>query len=196
VLSPKKAQKVSMKSIESSYKLENGYYLIEIRLSNLDQFFNNLDPSPFHDKDIDDDAERYIIDSVRAFPTKTPLKIVFYLPLEHHEKASKILPYAIENYFDFKTKMAGNELKSTLYEGRIALLLGSIFLAICISARAALSFLADKTFGSIILEGFNIVGWVAMWKPIQIFLYEWWSLYRKIKIFEKIRDIPLSIYLD
>jgi len=185
-----------MKSIESVYKYENGYYLIETRLNSLDQFFNNLDPSPFHDKDIDDDAEKYIIDSVRAFPTKVPLKLVFYLPIEHHEKASKILPYAIENYFDFKSKMAYNELKSTLYEGRIALMLGTIFLIICIGARAILSFLADKPFGSILLEGLSIIGWVAMWRPIQIFLYEWWSLFRKIKVFEKIRDMPITIYLD
>jgi hypothetical protein len=185
-----------MRSMDSIYKKDHGVYLIEIRLNNLDQFFNNLDPSPFHDKDIDDDAEKYIFDSVRAFPLKIPLKLVFYLPLEHHLKASKILPYAIENYFDFRTKMATNDLISTLYEGRIALLLGTLFLIICIGTRAALGFIADKPFGSILLEGLSIIGWVAMWRPIQIFLYDWWSLYRKRRIFEKIRDMPISINLD
>ena len=51
-----------MKKMESIFKNEDGYFLIEIRLSNLVQFFNSLDPSPFRDKDLDDDAERYIVD--------------------------------------------------------------------------------------------------------------------------------------
>ena len=29
---------------------------------------------------------------------------------------------------------------------------------------------------SFIKEGLILVGWVSMWKPINIFLYEWWPL--------------------
>lgn len=185
-----------MKKIESIFKNENGYFLIEIRLTDLNQFFNSFDPSPFHDKDIDDDAERYIVDSVRSFPLKASLKLIFYLPLEHHEPASKVIPYAIDNFFDFRATMATRELYSTLYEGRVALLLGFVFLIVCISLRSALGFMSARPMGNILLEGLSIVGWVAMWRPIQIFLYDWWSLYRKKKIFEKIRDMAIEISLD
>jgi hypothetical protein len=185
-----------MKKMESIFKNEDGYFLIEIRLSNLVQFFNSLDPSPFRDKDLDDDAERYIVDSVRAFPLKTRLKLIFYLPAEHHEQASKVIPYAIDNFFDFRASMATRELYSTLYEGRVALLLGFVFLIVCISLRSVLGFLSVRPLGTILLEGLSIVGWVAMWRPIQIFLYDWWSLYRKKKVFEKIRDMAIEISLD
>ncbi|NLG17161.1 MAG: hypothetical protein GX556_07520 [Fibrobacter sp.] len=74
--------------------------------------------------------------------------------------------------------------------------MGSLFLFLCMSARAALSFLSENTFGNIMMEGLSITGWVAMWKPIHIFLYEWWSHYRIKKIYEKIRDIPIEISLD
>ena len=57
-------------NFESSFRKENGYYLLELRLTNLDQFFETFDPSPFHKKDINDDAERYIVNSVEAFPLK------------------------------------------------------------------------------------------------------------------------------
>ena len=36
---------------------------IEIRLSRAQQLFNSLDPSPFHERDLDQDAEEYIVDS-------------------------------------------------------------------------------------------------------------------------------------
>jgi hypothetical protein len=35
---------------------------IEIRLSRPQQLFNSLDPSPFHERDLDEDAEAYIVD--------------------------------------------------------------------------------------------------------------------------------------
>lgn len=185
-----------MKKIESIFRSEDGHFLIEVRLRDLNQFFNTFDPSPFHDKDIDDDAERYIVDSVRAFSLKTKLKLVFYLPPEHHAQASQVIAYAIDNFFDFRATMAARELSSTLNEGRTAFVLGFLFLIICISLRTALNFMSNHPLGNIILEGLSIVGWVAMWRPIQILIYDWWSVYRKKKIYEKIRDMELEIVID
>ena len=66
--------------LQSYYREEEGTYLIEIKLNQLQQVFNSLDPSPFLDRDLDDNAENYIINSVDEFPLNTPLKLVFYLP--------------------------------------------------------------------------------------------------------------------
>ena len=185
-----------MKSLDAIFRKEKETYLIEVRLANLKQFFNSFDPSPFHDKDIDDDAERYIVESVRAFSLKTKLKLVFYLPQEHNNEASRVLTYAIDNYFDYRATTATKELYSTLREGRTSMMFGLLFLFICIGIRSAFGSLSDQPFGNIILEGLSIVGWVAMWRPIQIFLYEWWAIYRRKKIFEKIRDMPVEIIVD
>ncbi len=65
--------------LQSYYREEEGTYLIEIKLNQLQQVFNSLDPSPFLDRDLDDNAENYIINSVDEFPLNTPLKLVFYL---------------------------------------------------------------------------------------------------------------------
>src|SRR5262249_24849893 len=46
---------------------------IEIRLSRPQQLFNSLDPSPFHERDLDQDAEDYLVDSADEFPLKKPL---------------------------------------------------------------------------------------------------------------------------
>jgi hypothetical protein len=92
--------------------------------------------------------------------------------------------------------IAGREMSSTLREGNIALLFGITFLFLCIGLRTILSFLSSSTLGSIFLEGLSICGWVAMWRPIQIFLYDWWAMFRKKKIYEKIRDMPIDINLD
>jgi hypothetical protein len=42
--------------------------VIEVRLKELNQLFDSLDPSPFAEKDLDPKAERYIVDSYREMP--------------------------------------------------------------------------------------------------------------------------------
>jgi hypothetical protein len=185
-----------MKTIESIYRRENGIFLIELRLKDLNQFFNSFDPSPFHNKDIDDDAERYIVNSVRAFPLSTKLKLVFYLPSEQNNEASQVLIHAIDNFFDFKATMAYKDLRATLHEGRIALLFGLIFLIICSVTRTLLNGFSTQPLGAIFLEGLSIIGWVAMWRPIQIFLYDWWTVFRMKKVYERIRDMPIEVTLE
>ena len=33
-------------------------------------------------------------------------------------------------------------------------------------------------------EGFLIAGWVSLWHPVEILLYEWWPISRRIRIYE------------
>ena len=49
------------------YRREDGFYLIELRLRELRALFNSLDPAPFLDKDLDDEAERYIVGAAKPF---------------------------------------------------------------------------------------------------------------------------------
>jgi len=52
---------------------------IEIYLENLDQLFNSMDPSPFHEKDLDEDAEEYIVSWAEEYPVHDPIVLVIHL---------------------------------------------------------------------------------------------------------------------
>jgi hypothetical protein len=41
-------------------------------------------------------------------------------------------------------------------------------------------FSGKGAFSDIIGEGMLIIGWVAMWRPLEIFLYEWVSIRRRL----------------
>jgi hypothetical protein len=49
------------------------------------------------------------------------------------------------------------------------------------------------TLHDILAEGLLISGWVAMWRPLQIYLYDWWPLVRHLRILRKIRDLPVQL---
>ena len=76
---------------------------IEIRLSKLQQLFNSFDPSPFHERDLDQDAEEYILDSTDEFPLQMPLKLIVHLPTDQIPPGNTVdLPRAIHNYFAYR----------------------------------------------------------------------------------------------
>jgi hypothetical protein len=49
---------------------------IEIYLNDLSQLFNSMDPSPFHEKDLDDDAEEFIVSWAQEYPVRDPIILV------------------------------------------------------------------------------------------------------------------------
>jgi hypothetical protein len=59
--------------------------LIEIRIKELSQLFNTLDPSPLHERDLDDHAEEYIVSWAREMPENDPITIVVHLPRSEAE---------------------------------------------------------------------------------------------------------------
>jgi len=52
---------------------------IELRLRELAQLFNSLDPSPFIDRDLDADAEEFIVSWARELPHHGELELVIHL---------------------------------------------------------------------------------------------------------------------
>lgn len=176
------------------YRSEHGVYLIEIKLNRVQQLFNSLDPSPFHEKDLDADAETYIVGAAREFHLATPVKLVLHLPADE-APSDEGLPQSIHSYFGYRRDSAARDLRFLLRQGRNALAIGLTFLAVCLSLRALVFSSAIGPLQSIVGEGLVITGWVAMWRPIQIFLYDWWPLRRMVRIYDKLAHVPVNVRL-
>ena len=58
---------------------ENAEHLIEIRVDRLAQLFHTLDPFPFWEKDLDQEAEDYIVGWARELPDKRPIRIAVHV---------------------------------------------------------------------------------------------------------------------
>jgi hypothetical protein len=52
---------------------------IKLKLRDMNQLFNSMDPSPFIEKDLDDDAEEFIVSWAREFPPDTPVMLSVHL---------------------------------------------------------------------------------------------------------------------
>jgi hypothetical protein len=55
---------------------------IEVRVDELSQLLDTLDPFPFRERDLDKDAEEYIVGWAREFPRDQPISIVIHAPAD------------------------------------------------------------------------------------------------------------------
>ena len=167
---------------------------IEINLNRLTQLFNSLDPSPFHERDLDRDAEEYIIGSAEELARQRPLMLVIHLPADQlPASGTPDLGEAIHNYFAYRESQERRRLRLLFRDGRIALFSGLIFLFCCVLLRELAFSLRNAAASEIVGEGMLIIGWVAMWRPLEIFLYEWVPLRRRCRILAELSRMPVEI---
>lgn len=169
--------------------------VIEVRIRELAQLFNSFDPSPFHERDLDRDAEEYIVGWARELPPDASLRIIVHLPKDEARKAQELgLSAALVNYFAECAAMQQRELNELFHVGRRDLLIGIIVLAACLlGSRMARTHLGTGPMASVIAESLILVGWVANWRPIETFLYDWWPLKRRRDLYRRLAKAQVEI---
>ncbi len=167
---------------------------IQLNLREIDQLFNTMDPSPFHEKDLDHDAEEFILSWAQEFHRTEPVDLVIHLEkvIDQKEMETRVAE-AVHNYFAYRARLNQLEFKRLMKQGRLSLLVGMAFLLICFISIELLALDRSGPSSSFIKEGLTIAGWVAMWRPLQIYLYEWWPLLRRGHIFEKLSRMPVHL---
>ena len=145
-----------------------------------------MDPSPFHERDLDDDAEEFIVSWAQEFPRRDPVSLVIDVnELPAHGDAQQLVETAMHNYFAYRADLKGLEFRHLLKEGRTSLIIGLAFLGTCLLASELLRRQEPTSLFMIARQGLIITGWVAMWRPMEIFLYKRWPLLRKRRLYQK-----------
>src|ERR1017187_3629678 len=106
-------------------------HTISLKLRDINQLFNSMDPSPFIEKDLDDDAEEFIVSWAQEFSPKAPVKLRIYLDQWPAEDPKELIRTAIHNHFAHCAKITDLEFKRLLRQGRTSLFIGLLFLAAC-----------------------------------------------------------------
>ncbi len=178
----------------SIYRREGEQLLIEIRLREVRQLFHTLDPAPFHEKDLDADAEQYLTEACREAGLHRLLRLVIHLPAaEAAGEAARTLPDAIHHYFGYRGRQQRADRLRLLRRGLTSLLIGTLFLVGCLGLRRLLLLSHLDIDRALVGEGLLIVGWVAMWRPLEILLYDWWPLVRRERLLRRLATIPIEV---
>jgi hypothetical protein len=162
--------------------------VIELRVDEIAQLFHTLDPFPFRERDLDREAEEFIVGWARELPIDQPIRIVVHFPgNDVQTRAAQELGVAFARYFSYRASVLQSDLNELFRVGRRSLGIGVLVLIIClIAAHLAGGFLIEAPFKRLVEESFLLLGWVANWRPLEIFLYDWWPIARRRDLYRRL----------
>lgn len=167
--------------------------VIDVRLKTADDLFASLDPSPLVERDLDDAVEEFIIDWAMDAPERGPVRLVLHFAEDDPRADPEVLGESVRNFFSFMAEREDRRMRRLWREGRKDLLVGALFLVACLGAGQAAQSIAGPPFGAFLREGLLIIGWVANWRPVEIFLYEWRPISRRRRVFQRLSNLTLEI---
>jgi hypothetical protein len=171
---------------------------IDLRLTRLSQLFQSLDPFPFRERDLASEVDEYITEYASELPRNEPFEIVIHLPADAAGfNADAGVGDAIAHFYAYRSRVVTRELTELFRVGRRALLIGSLVLAFCLFIGQTIKALKpDSRIASFFEEGLIIVGWVAYWRPLEIFLYDWWPPSQQKKLYLRLAEAKVSVSFD
>ncbi len=174
-------------------------HTLELRLRRLGQLFSSLDPAPFSEKDLDPAAEQFILDWAEQPERRRGefrLRIWLGSAGEAGESSVALAP-AIHNFFGVLARSERSRLRQLVRDGQISLAIGLIFITLCLTAAGWLEDIGSSSrFLSALSESLIVAGWVGMWRPIEIALYDWWPIRRRMRVLERLAHAKVDVRSD
>ena len=175
--------------------MATGTSTIELSLQEIGQLYETLDPYPFRERDLDRDAEDYIVGWARELPGEHGFRIVVHLPpAEAVKPAAAELGAGMKRFFGLRAEAIDRDLRELFRIGRMSLLIGVIVLVACVAAaHYSDALLAPGPLLTVTRESLIILGWVANWRPLEIFLYEWWPIARRRNLHRRLAAATVEV---
>ena len=167
--------------------------LIEISIREVKQLFNSMDPSPFNERDLDRDAEEYIVNWAHEYSIDKPLALRVHLKEWPADDPTSLITDAVHHYFAYRAGLSDLEFRRIMREGRTSLVIGLLFLGALIIVSQLLIGRNPAAWAGYVRESLTIAGWVAMWKPMETYLYDWWPVRRRGKVFKKLSVMQVEV---
>ncbi len=109
-------------------------------------------------------------------------------------KPPTLLGDAVHGYFRERAAATRRQLRQLFRVGRISLLIGLAFLALVIGVGEYLTLRIDKeSYGYLVKESLIIAGWVALWRPLEIFLYDWWPIRAEARLLDRLSEMSVRV---
>ncbi len=169
--------------------------VIEVHIGELKQLFDAIDPSPFRDRDLDPKAEEFIVGWAKDLPRDASLALVVDLDREAGlSDEAAVLRDAIHEFFRHRAETYRQRLRELFRVGRTSLVIGLVALAGAIAFGDFLAgLMRGNRLGQIARESLTIGGWVSMWRPLEVFLYDWWPIRNEARLSERLSAMPIRI---
>lgn len=167
---------------------------LELRVNRVQQMFNSMDPAPFRERDLDPQAVGYIVDwaTQHSRSRVLGLRIQVAGPPAEGETTEAIVA-AVRANFARMERASQLDLRRLFRTGRVSLCIGLAFLSLAIIGAEHIASTISLRYAGLISESFAIGGWVALWRPLEIFLYDWWPIAGRVRMYRRLASMNVVI---
>lgn len=168
---------------------------LDVHVGELRQLFNSLDPAPFRERDLDPEAERFIVEWGRETRAEAPLALAVHVSAAAPAPGeTALLAQSVRDHFAREAASARTRLRRLLRNGRASLVVGLLFVA---AANVVGDFVGEllrgQNYGRVLAESIVIGAWVALWRPLEIFLYDWWPIRAEARLFDRLAAMRVDV---
>jgi hypothetical protein len=176
------------------YRIEDERSCIDIRLKTSRQLFDLRDPAPFRERDLDPAAVEHILSCVRELPKRSPIRLVLFFTDEPETDVSgEVVRQAIRSHFEYERDLMTRKIADNFRHGRLLAVVGVAILALFLTFAELSSHLPLGAVRPVLREGLVITGWVAMWRPVEVLLYDWWPMVEQRRLITKALEAPIDL---
>jgi hypothetical protein len=168
---------------------------IELRMREANHLFDPLDASSLTERDLNHRVEEFIVESLKELDAKKTCEVLLHFDHPRTiDDEEQIVARAIRGYFARRAKILQLKLHRLIRRGSISLIIGLAFLGLFfLIARLLVHVMGENAFTTVLTESLIIGAWVAMWRPLEIFLYDWWPILGERRLYERISQLPVRI---
>jgi hypothetical protein len=107
---------------------------------------------------------------------------------------AELLRNSIRKFFSNRALISRRRLRQLFRVGRTSLVVGIVFLTACVGVGDLIAnAMSQRRLGEILRESLLIGGWVAMWRPLEIFLCGWWPIRAEARLYDRLSAMPVRV---
>jgi hypothetical protein len=166
------------------YRRERDAHCIDVRVASVEQLFDNRDPAPFRERDLDPDLVEYLMAAAEDLASHGPFRVIVWLPSPR--PVDDVTP-AFRAHFEYELQRVERRRRRQRRTGQVAALLGVTGMIGLLS----LAQLAGEF--PVVREGLVILSWIILWRPVETLLYEWLPSHRQRALLRRVLAAPLEL---
>ena len=168
---------------------------IKLQLLNIKELLRSP-VSLYRKRTLKADAEEFIVEEAEALPRKAAINMKVHLAFSEIKYKDDIAP-AIHRHFCYRREQAQKKHKRMLHYGGRILFIALGLLAVIFTLTELATWLApDNRLVLFIREYFVILGWVVLWRPMELLLYDRYPVKRMINLFRRLEQSNVQVIVN
>jgi hypothetical protein len=159
---------------------------IHILLRSMDEFLETHHPA-FRSRWLTADAAQFIKEEAEEAHPKTSFKLIIQIgSRDSIDKEAAVRE--IRKYFSYCSKQADRGFAKVRYLGwRTLLVAFAVLTVIILLIEGVGHYLSEGTLTTFLQQGLTILAWVALWRPAELLLYEWYPFKRDSRLYQRLQ---------